>query len=265
MIDPALRTLPGLPALIVGRIFSQLSATTMTIAIGWQIYALTHDVASLGYLGLAQFLPMIPLTFVAGHVADRLNRRTIALVCQICEMLSTAALAVAAALHGLTTGGIYAFAAFYGVLRSFEMPCQQAFLPAIAPPSLLPRAQALLSSLFMTASIVGPSLGGLLYGIGPVVCYGLSTIGFAVAFSGTFSLKLVHTVPPKEPITFARSLLVSPFLTAAATCWGRLRSICSPFFWAALQPCSRFMPTVSCMSVRSGWDCFARLRRLAHS
>ncbi|KXV11186.1 MFS transporter [Gluconobacter oxydans] len=203
MIDPALRSLPGLPSLIVGRIFSQLSATTMTIAIGWQVYALTHDVASLGYLGLAQFLPMVPLTFVAGHVADRFNRRSIVLICQVCEILATATLAFGAAFHLLTTGVIYTFAAFYGVLRSFEMPCQQAFLPAIAPPALLPRAQAMLSSLFMTSSIVGPSLGGLLYGIGPVVCYGLSTAGFTVAFAGTFSLRLLHTVPAKEPITFA--------------------------------------------------------------
>ncbi|KXV18313.1 MFS transporter [Gluconobacter oxydans] len=203
MIDPALRSLPGLPSLIVGRIFSQLSATTMTIAIGWQVYALTHDVASLGYLGLAQFLPMVPLTFVAGHVADRFNRRSIVLICQVCEILATATLAFGAAFHLLTTGAIYTFAAFYGVLRSFEMPCQQAFLPAIAPPALLPRAQAMLSSLFMTSSIVGPSLGGLLYGIGPVVCYGLSTAGFTVAFAGTFSLRLLHTVPAKEPITFA--------------------------------------------------------------
>lgn len=203
MIDPALRSLPGLPSLIVGRIFSQLSATTMTIAIGWQVYALTHDVASLGYLGLAQFLPMVPLTFVAGHVADRFNRRSIVLICQVCEILATATLAFGAAFHLLTTGAIYTFAAFYGVLRSFEMPCQQAFLPAIAPPALLPRAQAMLSSLFMTSSIVGPSLGGLLYGIGPVVCYGLSTVGFTVAFTGTFSLRLLHTVPAREPITFA--------------------------------------------------------------
>lgn len=203
MIDPALRSLPGLPSLIAGRIFSQLSATTMTIAIGWQVYALTHDVASLGYLGLAQFLPMVPLTFVAGHVADRFNRRSIVLICQVCEILATATLAFGAAFHLLTTGAIYTFAAFYGVLRSFEMPCQQAFLPAIAPPALLPRAQAMLSSLFMTSSIVGPSLGGLLYGIGPVVCYGLSTAGFTVAFAGTFSLRLLHTVPAKEPITFA--------------------------------------------------------------
>ncbi|MBS1101786.1 MFS transporter [Gluconobacter sp. Dm-62] len=203
MIDQALRSLPGLPSLIVGRIFSQLSATTMTIAIGWQIYALTHNVASLGYLGLAQFLPMVPLTFVSGHVADRFNRRAIVLICQVCEILATAALAFAAAFHVLTTGAIYTFAAFYGVVRSFEMPCQQAFLPAIAPPNLLPRAQALLSSLFMTASIVGPSLGGLLYGIGPVVCYGLSATGFVVAFSGTVSLKLTHTVPAKAPVTFA--------------------------------------------------------------
>ncbi|GAP24112.1 MFS transporter [Gluconobacter japonicus] len=203
MIDPALRALPGLRPLIISRICSQLSATTMTIAIGWQIYALTHSVASLGYLGLAQFLPMVPLTFISGHVADRFNRRNIVLTCQILEILSTGALAAAAAMQILTPALVYTFAAFYGTLRSFEMPCQQAFLPAIAPPELLPRAQALLSSLFMTASIVGPSLGGLLYGLGAVTCYSLATLGFALAFFGTLALRLHHTVPAKEPVTFA--------------------------------------------------------------
>ena len=203
MTDPALRSLPGLPALIVGRIFSQLSATTMTIAIGWQIYTLTHSVAALGYLGLVQFLPMVPLTFVSGHVADRFNRRTIVLLCQIVEILSTAAIALAAWMHALTPIMIYLFAAMYGAIRSFEMPCQQAFLPAIAPPALLPRAQALMSSLFMTASIVGPSLGGLLYGLGPFTCYSISTLGFVIAFCGTLALRLDHTPPPKAPITLA--------------------------------------------------------------
>lgn len=202
MTDQALRSIAGLPALIVGRIFSQLSATTMTIAIGWQMYALTHSVASLGYLGLAQFLPMVPLTFISGHVADRFNRRTIVLICQACEVMATALLALSAASGNITPWTLYTFAAFYGLVRSFEMPCQQAFLPGITPPALLPRAQALLSSLFMTASIVGPSLGGLLYGLGPALCYDVVTAGFAAAFVGTFCLKLIHRVPAKEPVSF---------------------------------------------------------------
>ncbi|WP_215751238.1 MULTISPECIES: MFS transporter [unclassified Gluconobacter] len=203
MIEPALRALPGLGPLIISRICSQLSATTLTIAIGWQMYALTHSVSSLGYLGLAQFLPMVPLTFISGHVADRFNRRSVVLICQIMEVLSTGALAAIAAMHCLTPAYVYAFAAFYGTLRSFEMPCQQAFLPAIVPPQLLPRAQALMSSLFMTASIVGPSLGGLLYGLGSVICYSLATLGFALAFLGTLALKLRHKVASKDPVTFA--------------------------------------------------------------
>ncbi|QDH16287.1 MFS transporter [Swingsia samuiensis] len=203
MIDPALRSLPGLPAFITGRIFAQLSSATMTVALGWQMYALTHSIASLGYLGLAQFLPMIPLTFLSGHVADRFNRKNIVLTCQALEAFSTAILALAAFYHLLTPTLFYAFATIYGVLRSFELPSQQAFLPNIVPPELFPKAQAFVSSLFMTASIVGPSLGGILYGIGPVFCYTLSTCGFAVAFMGTSNLKLRRIPIPREPVTFA--------------------------------------------------------------
>jgi MFS family permease len=67
------------------RILSSTSFQMLSVAIGWQMYALTHDAFSLGFVGLAQFAPMVLLTFVVGHVADRFDRRKIVFLCQLVE------------------------------------------------------------------------------------------------------------------------------------------------------------------------------------
>ena len=61
---------------------SSVAFQMMSVAIGWQIYSITHSAFALGLVGLSQFLPMFVLTLVVGHVADRYDRRTIAFVCQ---------------------------------------------------------------------------------------------------------------------------------------------------------------------------------------
>ncbi|HMC46008.1 MAG TPA: MFS transporter, partial [Caballeronia sp.] len=62
------------------RVMSSVAFQMMSVAIGWQIYSITHSAFALGLVGLSQFLPMFMLTLVVGHVADRYDRRTIAFV-----------------------------------------------------------------------------------------------------------------------------------------------------------------------------------------
>src|SRR5215472_12676724 len=64
------------------RVLSAVSFQLQGVAVGWQIYALTHSALALGLVGLAQFLPMLALTLVVGHVADRYDRRRIIAACQ---------------------------------------------------------------------------------------------------------------------------------------------------------------------------------------
>jgi MFS family permease len=58
------------------------------VAVGWQVYALTNNPFNLGMVGLAQFIPTVLLTFVAGHVADRYDRKRVVQICQIGEALT---------------------------------------------------------------------------------------------------------------------------------------------------------------------------------
>ncbi|GAB6854764.1 MFS transporter [Asaia astilbis] len=190
MLDSALSAIPSLRPFLVGRTLSALSAQVLAVAVAWQTYALTHSVAALGLLGLAQFLPMLALVFISGHVADRYNRKRIVLICQTIEVVIASAMAVATFTGQLAPWALYGLVACFGALRSFEGPCQQTFLPSIATPAQFPRAAALSASLFQTASIIGPSLGGLLYGLGADFCYLTCACGFAIALFSTNMLKL---------------------------------------------------------------------------
>ncbi len=73
------------------RICSTISFQVAAVAVGWQVYALTHSTFALGMVGLVQFLPMLLLTLVVGHVADRFNRKTIISICQVVEAIDPGA------------------------------------------------------------------------------------------------------------------------------------------------------------------------------
>ena len=193
---------PGVARLLFSRSGSAMAYQMQSVAVGWQIYALTHRALSLGMVGLAQFLPMVLLIFVAGHAADRFERRRIAAICQLVEMLGACGLAAASILHALTPALIYAAVALLGAARAFEAPCMQAMLPSLVPPGLFPRAAALFSSVFQSVTIIGPSLGGLLYGVGAPVPYVVCACLFAAA-AICASLIPRRAPPPREPVSLA--------------------------------------------------------------
>ncbi|NHN90643.1 MFS transporter [Acetobacter sicerae] len=199
--DPTLLRQPGLISCLVGRNLSAFSSQVQAVAVAWQIYSLTHSSASLGFVGLAQFLPMMLLTLPAGHVADQFNRRRIVITCQVVEALAACGMAIASWQHLIGPWALYLLVALFGACRAFEMPAQQTFLPAIVPASLFPRAAALSSSLFQVACIAGPSLGGVLYGFGADTCYALCCIGFASSALATASITMRFPERRRQPIT----------------------------------------------------------------
>ena len=141
------------------------------VAVGWQMYALTHSTFALGMVGLVQFLPLLLLMLLVGHLADRASRKSILAVCQAIESLTVAALGIATLLHHLRPAGIFCGVAFLGAARAFESPSTQALVPTLVDEDLLPQAIAWSSSANQTASILGPGLGGLLYIAGAHVPY----------------------------------------------------------------------------------------------
>jgi MFS family permease len=157
------------------------------VALGWQVYALTGDVFDLGLVGLVEFLPQFLLTLVVGQVADRLDRGRIVCVCQALQGLALALLLAGDRGGWMGVGGIFACVALIGASRAFETPSMQALLPTLAPPALFPRMLAFSASVWKTAMILGPAMGGLLYMAGPGAVYGAGAalfLGGAVVAAG---------------------------------------------------------------------------------
>jgi MFS family permease len=174
-----------------------------SVAVGWQIYEITKRPLDLGLVGLAQFLPGMLLFLVSGHAADTFNRRKLLIVCcagfGICSSLL-----LLIALHGIhDVYPIYIVVVLLGIVRSFNNPVSRAMLAQIVPEEHLPNAVAWNSSFFQGATILGPSLGGLIYAVskGPAAVFLLSTLAATGAGFAMSRIKLRVKARPREPVS----------------------------------------------------------------
>src|SRR5437879_5251845 len=163
------------------------------VAVGWQLYSLTGSALDLGLVGLVQFVPTIALTLVVGQVADRCDRRLVVVVCHATEAGATAALALGSLGGWLGRDGILGMVAILGAARAFENPSRAALVPRLVPFALIPRAIASVTSAGQPARIVGPALGGVLYGLGPTAVYATVAALYLLAAA---LVGLVHAVQP---------------------------------------------------------------------
>ena len=175
------------------------------VAVGWQIYSLTHRPLDLGLVGLAQFAPGILLFLITGHTADRASRQRILLACYAGFSLCSLLLLVLT-LHGFTSiWPIYAVLLGNGVVRAFMGPAGQAFLPLLVAEEDFPNAVAWDSSIFKTATILGPVVGGVVYGIAasPVPVYSTSAVAYLTAMALTSRIRLRTVAHPRPAATIA--------------------------------------------------------------
>ncbi len=159
---------------------STIALQMQIVAVGWQIYQLTHSAFDLGIVGLVQFIPSLILVFVVGHVADRHDRRNVARISSLVEAMAAAALALGSLGGWLNREMIFAIVVVIGAGRAFSKPTMSALLPSLMPPALLPRAVAGSASATQFAIIIGPAVGGFLYVAGPAVVYASSFVLFAL-------------------------------------------------------------------------------------
>jgi len=170
---------PGFAAFLIARIAILLASQIQTVAVGAQVYALTHDPLDLGLIGLSQFLPFLLCVLPAGQMADRFDRKRIVAACMVLECLCASVL-LALTLHGLVSPWpMFAVMVPFGIARAVMAPAGQALLPNLVPKALFSRAVGVNSSVWQMATISGPAIGGMLYArLGPAVAYGTTaTLG----------------------------------------------------------------------------------------
>ena len=186
---------------LLSRSFSRFASQIGAVAIGWQVYELTGSAFDLGMIGLVQFLPTALLLFVAGHTADRYERRRVVQICEVVEALTALFLAFGAFGGWLTVTHIFIATFVLGIVGAFESPALAALLPLIAPQGSLQRATAISSGAAQIATITGPALGGLAYAFAPSAAYGLmGAFGFFAAVGIGF-VRLSQPAAVRDPAT----------------------------------------------------------------
>ena len=183
------------------RTASSFGFQMLAVAVGWQIYAMTGRAFDLGLIGLVQFFPSVLLALPAGHIADQFDRRRVVLIGQIVEWVAIVSLATLTFLHAIHEAGILALIFTISVAKAFESPSMQSMVPALVPPSLLPRAMAVNGSAMQAAMIMGPALGGFLYVAGPGVVYAVSAVLYLIAATMVSQLRYEQAPPKREPPT----------------------------------------------------------------
>jgi MFS family permease len=181
--------------------FSKFCYQIGAVAVGWQVYELTGSALDLGLVGLAQFVPMAMLVFVAGHAADRFDRRRVVQLSQLAAAATASLLAWGSFAGWLTVPEIFTAVAVFGAATAFESPAAAAMLPGVAPVGMLQRGTALSSAAFQIATITGPALGGLAYAAGPGVPYAIMTAFWLLAGILNGAIRLERQVATKGPPT----------------------------------------------------------------
>jgi MFS family permease len=186
---------------VSARGFSELSYQIGTVAVGWQVYALTGSAFDLGLVGLVQFIPSALLVFAAGHVADRYDRRRVTQICQFVEALTAAFLAWGTFGGWLSLPHIFAAMAIFGVAVAFESPASAALLPGVAPEGMMQKATAVSTAAWQVATICGPALGGLAYAAAPGAPYVMMAVFWLMSGTLNGAIQLERPVTVPEPPT----------------------------------------------------------------
>src|SRR6202451_69037 len=196
-------THPAFTLFQIARFLIVAAMEMQAVAVGWQVYEITKRPLDLGLVGLAQFLPGILLFPISGHASDRYERRNVLTVCYAGFALCFALL-LALAWRGVhSIAAIYVVLILLGVFRSFNGTASRSILPQLVPEEHFANAVAWNATTFQAATILGPSLGGILYAAfhGPSAVYSAAMLTAIGALLSCFRIKTRQQARRREPRT----------------------------------------------------------------
>src|SRR6202050_4650865 len=195
----------------IARFMIVAAVEMQAVAVGWQVYDITKRALDLGLVGLAQFLPGILLFLASGHASDRFERRKVLGTCYAGYALCSSLLLILGVRGGHSVRLIYAVLILLGVGRSFNGTASRSILPQLVPDEHFANAVAWNATTFQAATILGPSLGGILYAAfrGPSAVYAAAMLTAVGALISTFRIKTRPQARRREPTTL-KTILAGP-------------------------------------------------------
>ena len=160
------------------------------VALAWQIYLLTHSPIALGLLAAFRIVPVIVLALGGGVMADAFDRRRVMLATQTIMAATSVALAVLTHSGQATPALLYALIALSGAATAFDNPARQSLVVNLLPPEDLPNGLALGITGWQVATVIGPGIGGLMLGAGPIEwIYVVDAISFTAVLGALLAIR----------------------------------------------------------------------------
>lgn len=178
-----------------GQMISLFGTWMQVTTQGFLVYQLTHSSAYLGYVGFAAGLSSWVLMPLGGVVADRMKRRDLLLITQISMMCLAFSLTGLTFLKIVQPWHIIGLAFLLGSANAFDAPARHAFAADMVGREDLTNAIALNSTIFNSATVVGPAAAGITYALlGPAWCFLIN----ALSFSAVIVALLLMNLPRAE-------------------------------------------------------------------
>jgi MFS family permease len=170
------------------RNFMTMATIMQSVIVGWQVYDLTHNVLWLGLIGLVEVIPQVGISLFAGHYIDLWHRRKIVNYTTLLLILGSLILLIYSANAAFFTEKFGAFPIFItifltGLARGILNPAQVALMGQLIPRNLYANAATWNSANWQVAAVMGPAVGGLVYGFwGVVPAYSLVLVLYTLSF-----------------------------------------------------------------------------------
>jgi len=175
---------------LAGRFCNVLAAQMQWVAVGWYLYDLTRDPMTLGWAGLAAFVPIALLTLPAGDLADRADRRIVLFAAHMIQALAAALLLGLVAMHTTLTWPFYGALVLSGTTRALAGPASKSLVPLLVPREQFAQSVAWATSAQQVAIITGPALGGLIYLLGAPITFAACLV---VALAAALAMLAIRT------------------------------------------------------------------------
>jgi MFS family permease len=182
--------------LFFGQLVSFFGSMMTFIVVPWQMYQLTQSSAMVGYISLAEFVPMFCLAFLGGALADYIDKRKLLRLTEIGQTFLTALLVVNALLPRPLVSVLFIVIALHAGLAALQRPAFESFIQKVIPAEMMAAVMALNSVRFSVGMIIGPAVAGVIATeLSPAVAYLIDLVTFAASLVAVF---MIRFVPPPE-------------------------------------------------------------------
>jgi len=189
-----------------GQLISITGSQMRMVAVDWQVYEIAtkqglNPALALGFIGLLRLIPMILTALFAGVAADRFERRKVIMVTSFVALFASIILAVAGGLETPNLLIVYAMVVVTAIASAFEMPARQALTPALVPAPMLSQAMSAGIISWQLATVLGPSMAGILISVyGVVPLYWIDAASYLAVVAAALMMRPVIVDSNRPPV-----------------------------------------------------------------